>query len=159
MRDDAGVETVCSYQNVQLLLDAEHRLREALALAREQLMNCQHALEQLSESRKCSRLQHLPLHSVSVCHDSTSHVRYSECHDNLGGASPIMATSDGLTPRESEVLHLIAAGMSNRVIADTLFLSPRTIERHIANIYLKIDVHSKAEATAFALHHDFARLE
>ncbi|HEX5164415.1 MAG TPA: LuxR C-terminal-related transcriptional regulator [Thermomicrobiales bacterium] len=35
-------------------------------------------------------------------------------------------------------------------LADTLFLSPRTIERHIANIYLKIDAHSKAEATAYA---------
>ncbi|HEX5166476.1 MAG TPA: LuxR C-terminal-related transcriptional regulator, partial [Thermomicrobiales bacterium] len=45
---------------------------------------------------------------------------------------------DGLTPREVEVLRLIAAGHSNRQIADTLFLSPRTIERHIANIYLKI---------------------
>ena len=49
--------------------------------------------------------------------------------------------------------------MSNRAIADALFLSPRTIERHIANIYLKIDVHSKAEAMAFALHLDFASLQ
>jgi DNA-binding NarL/FixJ family response regulator len=55
-----------------------------------------------------------------------------------------------LTTRESEVLEHIAAGLSNREIAAALFLSPRTVERHIANIYLKIDVHSKAEATAFA---------
>ncbi len=56
----------------------------------------------------------------------------------------------GLTQREVEVLRYIAAGISNRQIADALFLSPRTVERHIANIYLKIDAHSKAEATAFA---------
>jgi len=47
-------------------------------------------------------------------------------------------------------LSLIAEGHSNREIAEALFLSPRTVERHIANIYLKIDVHTKAEATAFA---------
>ena len=56
-----------------------------------------------------------------------------------------------LTEREVEVLRLVADGRSNRQIADALFLSPRTVERHIANIYLKIEVHSKAEATAFAL--------
>jgi DNA-binding CsgD family transcriptional regulator len=58
-----------------------------------------------------------------------------------------------LTPREREVLDLIAGGHSNRQIAEILFLSPRTIERHIANIYLKLDVHTKAEATAWALVH------
>jgi DNA-binding CsgD family transcriptional regulator len=63
---------------------------------------------------------------------------------------------DGLTTREVEVLRLIAAGDSNRQIADTLFLSPRTIERHIANIYLKIDAHSKAEATAYARRNSLA---
>ncbi len=56
----------------------------------------------------------------------------------------------GLTVREIEVLRLIAAGMSNREIATRLYLSVRTAERHIANIYKKIKAHSKAEATAFA---------
>ncbi len=62
----------------------------------------------------------------------------------------------GLTQREVEVLRHIAAGESNRQIANALFLSPRTVERHIANIYLKIEVHSKAEATAFALRNHLA---
>ena len=57
----------------------------------------------------------------------------------------------GLTQREMEVLRLIAAGLSNREIAARLFLSVRTAERHIANIYKKIGAHSKADATAFAL--------
>lgn len=56
----------------------------------------------------------------------------------------------GLTLREVEVLRLIAAGLSNREIAGRLFLSVRTAERHIANIYKKIGAHSKADATAFA---------
>lgn len=69
--------------------------------------------------------------------------------DILPGTPPA-TTQHGLSPRELEVLRLIAAGHSNREIAEALFLSPRTVERHIANIYLKIDVHSKAEATAYA---------
>ena len=63
---------------------------------------------------------------------------------------------DGLTTREVEIWRLIAASHSNRQIADALFISPRTIERHIANIYLKIDAHSKAEATAYARRHQLA---
>lgn len=57
----------------------------------------------------------------------------------------------GLTLREIEVLRLVATGLSNREIAATLFLSVRTAERHIANIYKKIGAHSKADATAFAI--------
>jgi DNA-binding NarL/FixJ family response regulator len=62
----------------------------------------------------------------------------------------------GLTRRELEVLRLIAAGKSNREIAAALYLSPRTSERHVANIYLKLGAHSKAEATAYALRHRLA---
>jgi DNA-binding NarL/FixJ family response regulator len=62
----------------------------------------------------------------------------------------------GLTRRELEVLRLIAAGRSNRQVAAALYLSPRTVERHVANIYLKIGAHSKAEATAYALSHRLA---
>ncbi len=54
------------------------------------------------------------------------------------------------------MLRLIAAGRSNRQIAEALYLSPRTAERHVANIYLKIGAHSKAEATAYALRHALA---
>jgi len=51
------------------------------------------------------------------------------------------------------VLSLLAARHTNRRIAAALFLSPRTVQRHIANAYLKIGVHRRAEATAYALHH------
>ena len=62
----------------------------------------------------------------------------------------------GLTRREVEVLRLIAAGQSNREMAAALCRSERTIERHIENIYRKIDAHSKADATAFAFRHGLA---
>jgi pimeloyl-ACP methyl ester carboxylesterase len=63
---------------------------------------------------------------------------------------------DGLTRREVQVLRLIAAGRSNREIAEDLVLSERTVARHVTNIYGKIRAHSKAEATAYAFHHDLA---
>ncbi|HZU76167.1 MAG TPA: AAA family ATPase [Dehalococcoidia bacterium] len=59
----------------------------------------------------------------------------------------------GLTPREIEVLRLIAAGCSNREIAERLVLSTNTVERHITNLYAKIDARGKADATAFAIRH------
>lgn len=73
-------------------------------------------------------------------------------------AVPLRAPAypDGLTEREVEVLPLIAAGRSNREIADELVLSVRTVERHITNLYGKIDARGKADATAYALGHGLA---
>ena len=75
--------------------------------------------------------------------------------DATGGCTP-PACPHRLTRREVEVLRLIAAGHSNREIAAALFLSPRTAERHVANIYLKLGAHSKAEAAAYALRQGLA---
>jgi len=61
-----------------------------------------------------------------------------------------------LSPREAEVLRLLAIGHSNRRIAAALFLSPRTVQRHVANVYLKLGAHCRAEATAYALRHGLA---
>lgn len=63
------------------------------------------------------------------------------------------APHDGLSSREGEILKLIAAGRSNRQIADALFLSVRTVERHIANLYMKAGIHTKAQATDYAHRH------
>ncbi len=60
---------------------------------------------------------------------------------------------DGLTQRESEILRLVAAGESGREISEELVLSVRTVERHIANIYLKTGTHGRAQATSYALAH------
>lgn len=61
--------------------------------------------------------------------------------------------SDRLTPREFEVLRLVAAGKTNREIASELFLSERTIDRHVSSILTKFDVPSRAAATAYAYEH------
>lgn len=59
----------------------------------------------------------------------------------------------GLSPREVEVLRLVAAGMTNKQIAGELYLSEKTIARHLSNIFTKIDVASRTAATAFAFEH------
>lgn len=58
-----------------------------------------------------------------------------------------------LTRREVEVLGLLAQGLSNKEIAGVLWLSDRTVERHITSLYRKIGVARRSEATAFALRH------
>ena len=62
----------------------------------------------------------------------------------------------GLTARELQVLRLVAAGLPNRVIAAELFLSGKTVARHISNIFTKLDVRSRAAATAYAYQHGLA---
>jgi DNA-binding CsgD family transcriptional regulator len=59
----------------------------------------------------------------------------------------------GLTAREHEVLCLVAAGKTNKEIADELVLSSRTVDRHVSNIFAKLGVSSRAAATAFAYEH------
>jgi DNA-binding CsgD family transcriptional regulator len=56
----------------------------------------------------------------------------------------------GLTEREVEVLRLITAGLTNNEIASQLYLSVKTVSRHLSNIFTKIGVTSRAGATAFA---------
>jgi ATP/maltotriose-dependent transcriptional regulator MalT len=60
----------------------------------------------------------------------------------------------GLTTRELQVLCLVAEGRSNKVIAERLGLSERTIDRHVSNILTKLDVSSRTAATAFAYAHN-----
>jgi DNA-binding CsgD family transcriptional regulator len=59
----------------------------------------------------------------------------------------------GLTPRELEVLRLVAAGKTNRDIAAELIVSEHTVARHVQNIFAKLRVSSRTAATAFAFEH------
>jgi DNA-binding NarL/FixJ family response regulator len=68
-------------------------------------------------------------------------------------ASPSVSAPALLSKRETEVLQLITAGRSNRQIAAELFISARTVERHIENLYRKLDVHSRAEAIELGRRH------
>jgi DNA-binding CsgD family transcriptional regulator len=56
----------------------------------------------------------------------------------------------GLSPRELEVLLLVASGKTNKMIAKALFVSEKTVDRHVSNIFAKLDLPSRAAATAWA---------
>jgi DNA-binding CsgD family transcriptional regulator len=60
----------------------------------------------------------------------------------------------GLSARELEVLRLIASAMTNKAIAGKLFVSERTVDRHVSNIFGKLGVSSRVAATAYAYEHD-----
>jgi len=68
------------------------------------------------------------------------------------GAAPPLRER-GLTRRELQILRLIASGKTNKSIATELFLSERTIDRHVSNILCKLEVPSRAAATAYAYEH------
>ncbi len=82
------------------------------------------------------------------------------------GAEPDFANADsliptnppeethGLTPRELEVLGLVATGKTNKAIANELFISERTVDRHVSNILGKLQVSSRSAATAYAYKHN-----
>ena len=66
---------------------------------------------------------------------------------------PGQETVAGLTAREVEVIRLLASGKSNREIAEALFVSPKTVARHLSNIFTKTGATSRSGATAYAYDH------
>ena len=73
--------------------------------------------------------------------------------DTLTGRAASAGTH-GLSPRELEVLRLVAAGNTNRQIASELVVSEHTVARHVQNIFTKLGVSSRTAATAFAFERD-----
>jgi DNA-binding CsgD family transcriptional regulator/pimeloyl-ACP methyl ester carboxylesterase len=71
-------------------------------------------------------------------------------------AAPAAPDPSGLTPREREVLRLLAGGGTNAAIARSLDITEHTVERHAANLYRKIGARGRAEATAYAVRHGYA---
>jgi len=75
--------------------------------------------------------------------------------ERLGVAALVVSSESrtvpgGLSPREVEVLRLVAGGKSNQAIAEQLFLSQKTVARHVSNIFTKTGASGRAAATAFA---------
>jgi ATP/maltotriose-dependent transcriptional regulator MalT len=108
------------------------------------------ALERLNDSLELYRR----IDAGAAWIDSLAAERDAALRWKRASTTAIPAEPNGLSAREMDVLRLIAGGRSNREIAETLFVSARTVERHIANIYGKLDLHSRTQATAYAFAHD-----
>jgi len=70
-----------------------------------------------------------------------------------GAPTSLPAASNGLTPREVQVLRQVAAGSTNKEIASELGVAVSTVERHLVNLYTKIGARGRADAIAYALRH------
>lgn len=134
------------------------------------------ALEQLQKAMKFWNSLNLPYESA--CTRELRGLVYNELNDKDNSEAELMAARwvyeqlgampdlervnqlmnkendpeiHGLSLRELQVLRLVASGKTNRSVADELFISERTVDRHVSNIFNKLGVSSRVEATAFAL--------
>ena len=116
------------------------------------------------ESARTRMLYGLALRGVGDEDDALLELRAAlSVFERLGAAADAVRASDllapptslprGLTPREAEVLRLVAAGKTNRDIAVELVISEHTVARHLQNMFVKLDVSSRSAATAFAYEH------
>ena len=130
------------------LLGAAEGLRARIGLRYRQPKN-RSSLEMASETAR----QGLPAKTFSAAWDagrSLSERQAVACVLELDdrAASP---PSVSLTPRELEILHLLATGITDPEIADALFISVRTVEHHVASVFRKFGVRTRAAATATAI--------
>jgi DNA-binding NarL/FixJ family response regulator len=162
-------ETAETFDSTGLRAEA-HRCRGAVALARDEPVVALAALRasctiwhELGVPYEAARTAVLLADAYDALddHDGATRERAAarDCFEQLGAAADLRALdgearpSFGLTPRELEVLRLVAEGLRNRDIATTLFLSEKTVARHVSNIFTKLGVPSRAAATSFAYEH------
>jgi DNA-binding NarL/FixJ family response regulator len=114
------------------------RVRVLIAQACGELGNCDAADMELGSAREVfEELGAAP---------ALEHVNALAERKSAGAAGP-------LTGRELEVLKLVASGVTNRTIAGKLRISEKTVARHLSNIFVKLDLSSRAAATAYAYEH------
>ena len=88
----------------------------------------------------------------AVMHAIEDFINQLDLEDELAeGTQDGPGSAHKLSKRELEILALVATGKSNREVAEVLVLSPRTVERHVENIFAKLNVHNRSQATAYAV--------
>jgi DNA-binding NarL/FixJ family response regulator len=146
------------------VLLAEGNVREALGTLR-QSWNGWCELEAPYEAARVRTL--IALACRNQCDEDAASLELAAAREAFQrlGAVPDLARVDALsnkkasadagplTGREVEVLRLVASGMTNREISNKLFISEKTVARHISNIFTKLDLSSRAAATAYAYQH------
>ncbi|WP_281272193.1 LuxR family transcriptional regulator [Nocardioides marmorisolisilvae] len=140
-----------SHRSCGSVMLARGRTMEALA----ELRLAFNAWNQLDVPYEAARTRMLLAQAYRACGDTDAAVREESaaqaCFERLGVLTVETSDSpDGLTAREIEVLRVLATGKSNKEIAEELFLSPKTVARHLSNIFAKTGATSRAAATAYA---------
>jgi DNA-binding NarL/FixJ family response regulator len=146
----SGLEAMASAARGTVLL-AEDRAEEALPVLREAYRRWHELGAAYDAAGTCVRLAE----AYRALGDEASAVaevsRAEATYERLGARRPARELPDGLTQRESEVLTLVADGRSNRQIGEALYISDRTVARHLTNIFTKIGVTSRTQAARYAI--------
>jgi DNA-binding CsgD family transcriptional regulator len=162
--DASALVAIASYSKGAVLL-AEEQPRPALDALQSARKRWQ-ALEMPYEVAKARALIGLALRELGDLDGAAMELDAARrVFENLG-ATPDLArvkslsggpespAPGGLTQREAEVLRLVAAGKTNRMIANELVISEKTVARHMSNIFTKLELSSRSAATAYAYEHD-----
>jgi DNA-binding CsgD family transcriptional regulator len=141
-----------------LEMNARMNARPWLAYTQYQYADMLLSRQQRGDRYKAASLLHAALDTARELGMRTLEARITTRLDSLPTSPPAVPVyPDGLTAREVEVLCLIAQGQSNQEIADTLFISPRTVAAHVANIFHKTHAANRAAAATYATRHGLVR--
>lgn len=146
----SGLKSMAATARGAALL-AHGRTEEALPVLRDACRRWQELGAAYDAARTCNRLAEA-YRALGDEQSAASEAALAEAmFERLGAHRPAQQTPDGLTRRECEVLALVADGRSNRQIGEELFISHRTVARHLTNIFHKIDVTSRTQAARYAI--------
>jgi len=148
----SGLQAMATSARGAVLL-AENRAEEALPVLRDASRRW-HALGAAYDAAEtCRRLAEAYRALGDEASAAAEVARAEATYERLGAHRPAPELPDGLTRRECEVLTLAADGRSNRQIGEALYISDRTVARHLTNIFTKIDVTSRTQAARYAIDH------
>jgi DNA-binding NarL/FixJ family response regulator len=145
----SGLHAIATTARGAVLL-AEGRAEEALRVLRDASRQWHELGAAYEAARVCLRLADA-YRALGDEASATAEVARAEAtYERLGARRPAQELPDGLTRRECEVLTLVADGRSNRQIGEVLYISDRTVARHLTNIFNKIGVTSRTQAARYA---------
>jgi DNA-binding NarL/FixJ family response regulator len=146
----SGLEAMAAAARGAVLL-AEGQAEEALPVLREACRRWHELGAAYDAARTCVRLAEAYRALGDAVSAAAEVERAKAAYERLGVHPPVWESPDGLTPRECEVLALVADGRSNRQIGEALYISDRTVARHLTNIFHKIGVTSRTQAARYAI--------
>jgi DNA-binding NarL/FixJ family response regulator len=148
----SGLEAMAATARGAVLL-AEGSAEEALAVLRDACRRWHELGAVYDAAGTCARLAEA-YRALGDEESAAAEVARAEAaYERLGAHRPARGSPDGLTRRECEVLTLLADGRSNREIGQALYISERTVARHMTNIFHKINVTSRTQAARYAIDH------
>jgi DNA-binding NarL/FixJ family response regulator len=146
----SGLEAMAAAARGAVLL-AEGQAEEALPVLREACRRWYELGAAYDAAGTCVRLAEAYRALGDAVSAAAEVERAKAAYERLGVHPPMWESPDGLTPRECEVLALVADGRSNRQIGEALYISDRTVARHLTNIFHKIGVTSRTQAARYAI--------